>query len=114
MQGDHWTLDDEVGMLGHLFDPEFSGRAPADSIDINFRILSQEEPEPGMHELRAIASILVFVGHGGFYLDTMLTFRIVEQADGLARIHQIREDPFFAARAVPDPGPWSHLKARYR
>jgi hypothetical protein len=114
-----WDRTEEVGMIGHMFDPGFTGGAPpAQSVDVQYNVLAslQTVDSAGVPvtQVTVDMSITVLVGPAsGWRADARLILDLGEDTQGRLRIRRIQEVFAFATGARV-PATWGSVKELYR
>lgn len=111
LQGECWNLGEEVGMLSHLFDPDFVGATPpAASIDADWVLVAQRSLGEDSEEATVDAFITVFTGpNEGYATFTRLVFEIAT-GRGNTGIRSIRESQVLLREETS----WGEIKALWR
>jgi hypothetical protein len=113
MDGYSWPLFEELNMIEHLFDPYFSGDAPAvQSINASTEIFTTNEIEPGHIEMTGTMQCTILTKDAsGWSVDTGLVFDLVSQGGGGYLIRTITET---AAPGRVEGSSWGLIKALSR
>lgn len=113
-----WELDDELGMIGHMFDPSFvsdydPSQPAVQSIQATITPLSEAATDEGT-ELTASAGIQVlWAANSGAFTAIRFVFTIVEDDQGQLRILRIDEHPDFSRLSIEESS-WGSIKGLYR
>lgn len=122
MTGESWDSAEELGMIRHMFDPDYASPqygVHADSIDAKFTVTGvQHQPSDGGYLVDASAIMTVlYDDRNGARSDVRFEFRLVPH-DGYLLIREIKERP---AYATPPPGgraveseSWASMKSVFR
>jgi hypothetical protein len=123
MTGNSWDRAEELGMIGHMFDPDFqpAGWYYAGSVDTIHATLEvdtvQPDPPGGGYVVTTHGVIRVlYDAYNGAQADVRLQFHLVSD-DGHLLISEIHELPSYAPASPGmrvEPSTWGSIKAAYR
>jgi hypothetical protein len=117
MDGYSWARDEELLMVGNMFDPTYSGAEwPVESIQAFMTIDSTEEIGPGRLRVTLHMEGAVITGIDGWVIDTRLVFELDETAGdwSIERITELDPLPAPAGKARTEESSWALVKALYR
>ena len=119
MQGEtSWNRVEELQMISHLFDDNFTPADPqacgtVDTIALQITIQGQQTLPDGTRVISSGAvGTVMFTSGSGARSDVRLEFRLVTAADGYLRIRSIRELPPY--QRATDGSTWARIKSCYR
>lgn len=113
-----WLLDDELGMIGHMFDPNFVSDINPDqqavqSIEATMTPVNEIATDEGA-ELTATADMRVlWSANSGAFTAVRFVFTIVEDDQGHLRILRIEEHSSLARSSVEE-STWGAVKNLFR
>ncbi|MFN8178375.1 MAG: hypothetical protein U0167_10610 [bacterium] len=124
LTGDSWGRADELGMIGHMFDPDFQPASgmhagSVDSIDATLTVVTVQPAPTGVGYVVTTHAVIrvMYDASNGAATDVRLEFHLVPH-DGYFLISEIHEMPLHAPalsgmRAV-EPSSWGQVKSLYR
>jgi hypothetical protein len=119
MTGDSWPREEELNIIGNMFNPNFAGYENAvDLIEASFTILSQQTLPNGATRLTCTQQgRILTAANDGWSFDTRVVFELISR-DGYLRIAKITEiDAVLAGSrgsSSVESNSWGTIKALYR
>ena len=113
MDGYSWPLFEELNMIEHMFNPNYSGDVPAvQSIQVSTQILQTRFMAPGRIELTcSMQGTIVNTDADGWSVDTRLLFEVISPEGGGFHIRKITE---ISSVARVEDSSWGSIKGLYR
>jgi ketosteroid isomerase-like protein len=111
-----WDRAEELGMIAHMFDPDFQGQGwvqAVDSIDARLTVLDETSGEEGTEVVATADIIVLWSANSGAFAAVRLVFTIAPNEHGHLRILRIEELPDHSREVVEETS-WASVKALYR
>ena len=115
MTGSSWSRDQELNIIGNMFNPAFAGQeTPVSAIDATITVLSQRQLPNGHTELTCtIQGRVLTAANDGWSFDTRILFELVSR-DGFLRIGRATEIDAVRDDSSVDASSWGQVKNLYR
>jgi hypothetical protein len=115
---DFWGRDEELGILGHMFDPNFVSSETSESIDAinaSIQVLSSAPEGEEIVVVTNFSAQVLWATDAGLAVDAQLVFRLVTDVDGFLRIGEIHELPGVGrSETAIEAATWGQVKSLYR
>jgi hypothetical protein len=117
LAGDSWGRSEELTMIGHLFDPTFSGEQdPIDVIECDLTVITNTAGDSGERQIRCtMQGRAMTSATDGWSFDTVLDITLLQDGFSHWRLRRIAEVQL--GRASPDFPQlltWGRIKSMFR